>query len=59
MASNRFLLVQLADIGDLVLTTPAISALREARPQAQVDLFASRHALSIMPPASGQPHHPL
>ena len=51
MASNRFLLVQLADIGDLVLTTPAISALREARPQAQIDLFASRHALSIMPPA--------
>jgi len=51
MTGNRFLLVQLADIGDLVLTTPAISALREARPQAQIDLFASRHALPVMPPA--------
>ena len=51
MAGNRFLLVQLADIGDLVLTTPAISALRQAKPQAQIDLFASRHALSIVPPA--------
>jgi N-acetylglucosaminyldiphosphoundecaprenol N-acetyl-beta-D-mannosaminyltransferase len=50
MADHRFLLVQLADIGDLVSTTPAISALREAFPQAQIDLFASRHAISIMPP---------
>jgi len=50
MADRRFLLVQLADIGDLVSATPAISALREAFPQAQIDLFASRHAIPVMPP---------
>ena len=51
MAGERFLLVQLADIGDLVLATPAISALRNARPQAEIHLFATRHALPIVPPA--------
>ncbi len=49
MASERILLVQLADIGDLVLTTPAIAALREARPQAQIELLASEHALPLAP----------
>ncbi len=49
MASDRFLLVQLADIGDLVLTTPAMAALREAHPQAKIDLFASTHALPCLP----------
>jgi exopolysaccharide biosynthesis WecB/TagA/CpsF family protein len=49
MASERILLVQLADIGDLVLATPAIAALREARPQAQLDLLASDHALPVVP----------
>ena len=49
MANERFLLVQLADIGDLVLTTPAIAALREAHPGATLDLLASDHALPIMP----------
>ena len=49
MASERILLVQLADIGDLVLTTPAIAALREARPQAQIELLASDHALPLVP----------
>lgn len=49
MASERFLLVQLADIGDLVLTTPAIAALREAHPLAQIDLLASERALTLVP----------
>lgn len=49
MASERFLLVQLADIGDLVLTTPAMAALREARPRARIDLVAGEHALPIVP----------
>ncbi len=49
MASERILLVQLADIGDLVLTTPAIAALREARPHAQIELLASVHALPLIP----------
>lgn len=51
MSEDRFLLVQLADIGDLVLATPAISALRQAWPRAQIDLFASRHAVPIVPPS--------
>ncbi|MCY3867826.1 MAG: WecB/TagA/CpsF family glycosyltransferase [Chloroflexi bacterium] len=49
MANERILLVQLADIGDLVLTTPAIAALRESRPKSQIDLLASEHALPLMP----------
>ena len=49
MASECILLVQLADIGDLVLTTPAIAALREAHPQAQIDLLASARALPLVP----------
>ena len=49
MANERILLAQLADIGDLVLTTPAIAALREAHPLAQIDLLASEHALPIVP----------
>ena len=50
MASERILLVQLADIGDLVLATPAIAALREARPQAHIELLASDFALPLAPP---------
>ncbi len=30
--TGRFLIVQLADIGDLILSTPALAALREAHP---------------------------
>jgi len=50
MAMQSFLLVQLGDIGDLVLTTPAISALRDAFPDATIDVLASRYALPIVPP---------
>ncbi|MCY4146934.1 MAG: WecB/TagA/CpsF family glycosyltransferase [Chloroflexi bacterium] len=49
MRSERILLVQLADIGDLVLTTPALAALREARPKATIDLLAATQALPIVP----------
>ena len=49
MRSERILLVQLADIGDLILTTPALAALREARPQATIDLLAAAQALPILP----------
>ena len=49
MAGGRILAVQLADVGDLVLTTPALSALREARPQAKLDLLASAQALPVIP----------
>ena len=49
MADERILLVQLADIGDLVLATPAMAALRESKPQALIDLLTSDHALPIVP----------
>ncbi|MDQ7026973.1 MAG: WecB/TagA/CpsF family glycosyltransferase [Anaerolineae bacterium] len=51
MESNkpeRILLVQLADIGDLITTTPAIAALREAQPQAHLTLLTSTHAAPII-----------
>lgn len=49
MMGERILLVQLADIGDLVLTTPALAALREAQPTATIDLLAAAKALPILP----------
>jgi len=49
VASERILLVQLADIGDLVLCTPALAALREARPDAELCLLAAELALPILP----------
>ncbi len=48
-ANERLLLAQLADIGDLVLTTPAIAALRETCPRATIDLLAFEHALPVIP----------
>lgn len=49
LANERLLLAQLADIGDLALTTPAIAALREAYPRATIDLLAFEHALPVIP----------
>ncbi|MCY4073150.1 MAG: WecB/TagA/CpsF family glycosyltransferase [Chloroflexi bacterium] len=49
MTDDRILLVQLADIGDLVLATPAMAALREAKPDSRIDLLASRHAVDVVP----------
>lgn len=46
--SYRFLLVQLADIGDLILTTPAIASLREAHPDAHLTLLTSSHSAPII-----------
>lgn len=59
MASERILLVQLADIGDLVLTTPAIAALRDAKPGAQIDVFASERALPLLPEGLVDQRHPF
>ncbi len=44
----RILIIQLADIGDLVLATPALAALREAYPDAHITLLGSQHALPIL-----------
>ena len=45
---KRVLVVQLADIGDLVLSTPALAALREAHPHAHIALLTSVHAAPIV-----------
>lgn len=46
--TTRILLVQLADIGDLILTTPALSALREAHPNAHLTLLTTAHSASVI-----------
>ncbi|MEL6408044.1 MAG: WecB/TagA/CpsF family glycosyltransferase [Chloroflexota bacterium] len=45
---DRILLVQLADIGDLIVTLPAIAALRSALPDAHLTLLTSEQAVSIV-----------
>ncbi|MBZ0294730.1 MAG: WecB/TagA/CpsF family glycosyltransferase [Anaerolineae bacterium] len=45
---ERTLIVQLGDIGDLVLTTPALEALREARPDAHLTLLAMSHTVPVL-----------
>ncbi|MEL6269771.1 MAG: WecB/TagA/CpsF family glycosyltransferase [Chloroflexota bacterium] len=49
--SRRILCVQLADIGDLILTTPALRALRDALPDAHIALLTTPHAAPIIPDA--------
>ena len=46
--AKRVLCVQLADIGDLVLTTPALQALRQARPHDHITLLTTPHAAPIV-----------
>lgn len=45
---SRILVVQLADIGDLVLSTPALAALREAEPNAHIALLTSAHSAPVV-----------
>jgi len=45
---QRILVVKIADIGDLILTTPAIAALRETYPQARIDVLTRPHAAPIL-----------
>ncbi len=56
---RRILLVQFADIGDLILTTPAIAALREARPQDHLTLLTSSHAAPVLAPGLADECIPL
>lgn len=44
----RILLVQLADIGDLVVTTPALHALRLALPEAHLTLLTTPHSVPLV-----------
>ena len=49
----KILLIQLRRLGDLILTTPAISALREHLPEAQISLVVSKEAESLLPAIPG------
>src|SRR5438034_7104275 len=49
----KILLIQLRRLGDLILTTPAISALREHFPGAQIALAVSRECESLLPAIHG------
>jgi predicted lipopolysaccharide heptosyltransferase III len=49
----KILLIQLRRLGDLILTTPAISALREHLPGAQIALAGSRESESLLPAIHG------
>ena len=44
----RILVVQLADIGDLILSTPALAALREAHPDSHIAVLTTAHAAPIL-----------
>lgn len=44
----RILIIQLADIGDLVLSTPALAALREAHPTVHLALLTTAHSAPII-----------
>lgn len=48
LEAKNILVVQLADIGDLILSTPALSALREARPDAHITLLTTSHSATVI-----------
>ena len=47
--SVKILLLQLKRIGDLILTTPAIAALRERFPDAEVTMVVSSECADLLP----------
>lgn len=49
----NILLIQLKRIGDLILTTPAIAALRQKFPDAKITLIISREGEPLLPALSG------
>src|SRR5882672_12060181 len=49
----KILLLQLKRIGDLILTTPAIAALRERFPEAHVTMVVSSECADLVPAISG------
>jgi ADP-heptose:LPS heptosyltransferase len=46
---NSILVVQLKRLGDVILTTPALSALRKIYPEAQVTLLIDHHSAELAP----------
>ena len=43
----RILIVKLADLGDLLIAEPAIRSLRQAFPNARIDLLTTPHAAPL------------
>ena len=52
----KILLLQLKRIGDLILTTPAIAALRNAYPDAHITLAVSNECADLLPAISNVDH---
>ena len=52
----KILLLQLKRIGDLILTTPAIAALRERFPEAEVTIVVSSECADLLPAITGVDH---
>ncbi len=48
----KILILQLKRIGDLILTTPALAALRESFPEAQLTLVVSEECADLLPAIS-------
>lgn len=48
LTASRVLVVQLADLGDLILSTPALAALREALPAAHIALLTTAHTAPVI-----------
>jgi predicted lipopolysaccharide heptosyltransferase III len=52
LSAVKILLLQLKRIGDLIMTTPAIEALRKNFPQARITLVVSRECAELLPAIS-------
>ena len=52
----KILLLQLKRIGDLILTTPAIAAVRDRFPRADITLIVSAGSAELLPAISGVDH---
>jgi heptosyltransferase III len=52
----KILLLQLKRIGDLILTTPAVAALRERFPEARVTIVVSSECADLLPAITGVDH---
>ena len=48
MNSNRFLIIRLSSIGDIILTTPLVRALRKAYPNSLIDYLVKEEFLDLL-----------
>lgn len=52
----KILVVKLADLGDLLLSEPAIRSMRQGYPDAQIDVLTTPHAARLLPHFSTEAH---